>query len=378
MPPHILKRKDAGGNYYLVDGSLTKSLKTPVKRHAEALLDKYIKGKLRLHDGITVGEFYETWIKEKEKSLTLRKSLLVSYKQHFSGYLRLEFASISLATIGASRLSAFRDKLLARGLSVKTCRNILDGSFRALWKDARRAGLVESNPFELLEWPDYHRPAPDPYTIEERDALIRWVVENEPFYYPWVRFHFETGCRPSEAAALRRGDIEAGAIAITKSRNLGEESAPKTSGSFRKIKVSSELIEVLGELAIPGHDRPEDHVFYNKVSGGPLDAGQWARIYWKRICEGAKVPHRKFYCTRHTSITEAIKAGGNLLAIAQYHGTSVEMIERNYCGPLELDAPKMPQILGFSLVVPTGIEPAPLSKTTLNIQPNPRKIKKSA
>jgi len=58
---------------------------------------------------------------------------------------------------------------------------------------------VESNPFELLDWPAYHRPPPDPYTVEERDRILAWVAEHESFYYPWVYFHFATGCRPSES-----------------------------------------------------------------------------------------------------------------------------------------------------------------------------------
>jgi hypothetical protein len=42
--------------------------------------------------------------------------------------------------------------------------------------------------------------------------------------------------------------------------------------------------------------------------------------------------HRKFYPTRHTAITKLVKAGHNLKAIADYTGTSVAMIEVNYCG----------------------------------------------
>jgi integrase len=353
---------------------------TPVKRHAEALLEKYVQGKLRLDQGVTVGEFYEQWIKQKEKDSTLRKSLFVSYKQHYSGYLCSEFASTLLATIRNTHLFEFRNKLLNQRLSVKTCRNIIDGTFRALWKDARRAGVVESNPFELLDWPAYHGARPDPYTVDERDALIRWVMEHEPYYYPWVRFQFETGCRPSESAALRWSDIDTinRIISINKSRNMGHEAAPKTKGSYRRITVSAELLEALSDLRIPGHDRETDHIFYNKISGKPLDAGQWARVYWARINAGAKVRQRKFYSTRHTSITEAIKAGANMLAAAQYHGTSVEMIERNYCGALQLDAPKMPQYFPASVVVPTGIEPAPAPLTDADKHALPRKLKKSA
>jgi len=330
----------------LVDGRYRKSLKTPVKRYAEAQLDKYIKGKLRLTDGMTVGEFYETWIQQKEHDQTLRKSLLTSYKQHWNCYILSELRHGTFPAISVATLSAFRTKLLGQGMSLKTVRNILDGSFRAMWKDARRAGLVESNPFELLDWPAYHRDRPDPFTVEERDAILAWTYEHERFYFRWVYFQFATGCRPSESCALRWGDLDAKnlTVSITKSRNLGQESAPKTRMSHRRIKVSGELFSLLSDGTVPGRDNQNDYVFYNKANGNPMDPGQWARLYWRRICECACVRWRKFYATRHTSITEAIKAGGNLLAIAQYHGTSVAMVEANYCGALELAVPQMPTI----------------------------------
>jgi len=208
---------------------------------------------------------------------------------------------------------------------------------------------VESNPFELLDWPAYHRDRPDPFTVEERDAILAWTYEHERFYYPWVYFQFATGCRPSESCALRWGDLDAKnlTVSITKSRNLGQESAPKTRMSHRRIKVSDNLFRILTESAWAvdaSGDRNSQYVFCNAANGRPIDAGQWARVHWGRICDGANVRRRKFYATRHTSITEAIKAGGNLLAIAQYHGTSVAMVEANYCGALELAVPQMPTI----------------------------------
>ena len=56
---------------------------------------------------------------------------------------------------------------------------------------------------------------------------------------------------------------------------------------------------------------------------------------------------RKFYATRHTFISVALSKGCNLKWVAEYCGTSVEMIEKSY------------GIGGCSgsKVVPGGIEP---------------------
>src|ERR1043165_556172 len=132
MPPHLIRRAGKkGASYYLVDGRYRKTLKTQVKRYAEARLDKHNKGKLRLTDGMTVGEFYEQWIQQKQNDETLRKNLVVSYRQHFSCYILSEFKFQSLGAMCLANISLFRSKLLQNGMSPKTVRNILDGSFRA-------------------------------------------------------------------------------------------------------------------------------------------------------------------------------------------------------------------------------------------------------
>jgi integrase len=57
---------------------------------------------------------------------------------------------------------------------------------------------------------------------------------------------------------------------------------------------------------------------------------------WGEPLRQLEIRHRKFYATRHTFITEAIKRGENLLAVAQYCGTSVQMIQADYCRTLDL------------------------------------------
>jgi integrase len=41
------------------------------------------------------------------------------------------------------------------------------------------------------------------FSAPERDTIIAAFQEHDPFYLPWVKFMFYTGCRPEEAAALR-------------------------------------------------------------------------------------------------------------------------------------------------------------------------------
>ena len=58
---------------------------------------------------------------------------------------------------------------------------------------------------------------------------------------------------------------------------------------------------------------------------------KWAEHFWKEPFKELGIRHRKFYACRHTAITKLVRAGHNLKAIADHVGTSVVMIETNYC-----------------------------------------------
>jgi integrase len=64
--------------------------------------------------------------------------------------------------------------------------------------------------------------------------------------------------------------------------------------------------------------------------------GNGASTIWSGPLKKLGIRHRKFYATRHTFITEAIKRGENPLSVAQYCGTSLAMIQADHCGTLGL------------------------------------------
>ncbi len=87
---------------------------------------------------------------------------------------------------------------------------------------------------------------------------------------------------------------------------------------------------------LPSRELGLERVFLNKF-GEPMNAKKWSEHNWAGPLKSLGIRHRKFYATRHTFITEAIKRGENPLAVAQYCGTSLVMIQADYCGALSLD-----------------------------------------
>jgi len=201
-------------------------------------------------------------------------------------------------------------------------------------------------------------------------------------YHPFVLTLFYTGMRPSEATALRWGDVDLahGVITIVRSRYYGAENAPKTRGSERAVYLLPIVRQTL-RCAMPLHAGADDYVFRNEVTGGPIDQGEWAREFWPRPLRALSIRPRKFYPTRHTFISVALTAGVNLKWLAEQCGNSVATIEKHYGRFLARDAEaqlrllasggagsEKPSTLSTRLtvpaeksfrngVVPTGIEP---------------------
>src|SRR5262249_37406899 len=191
----------------------------------------------------------------RKKGPVVRKGLERDYRDQFRLYILPKFEHTMLEELTPALLDAFRSYLLHdKGLSLKSARNIIDATFRAMFRDARTvdyiAGIQGKDPFAALQWPRLKSGKPDPFTEEERDALIAYFCEKAPFYYPFVYTLFFTGMRTSEALALRWGDIDLKRreIVITKSRYLDEEAGTKTAGSEREIRLLPKLAELLSTI----------------------------------------------------------------------------------------------------------------------------------
>jgi hypothetical protein len=58
--------------------------------------------------------------------------------------------------------------------------------------------------------------------------------------------------------------------------------------------------------------------------------GEESKGIWFRCLRSLGIRPRKFYTTRHTFVAWALSEGANLKGLAEYCGTSVQMIEQSY------------------------------------------------
>lgn len=125
--------------------------------------------------------------------------------------------------------------------------------------------------------------------------------------------------RPGALAALRAGDFDA------RRNELSVEH--DKAGEGRRIFVEGDTAAML-----------RDQV-KNKLPAAPLfaqaDGKAWNKDGWKGPIKAGVIaaklpPEATAYTLRHSTITDLVQAGLDLLTVAQISGTSVAMIERHY------------------------------------------------
>ena len=254
-------------------------------------------------------------------------------------------SKVPLCELTLDHLEDLRSRLRnERALSEKTIRNVIDGSLRAMFRDARKAGLLVEFPFPDLEWSRRIVPGPNPFTEEERDRLLEYFRERmwrlpiklggyapRPHYpyYAYLFTLFFTGIRPSEASALRVGvvDLANGVLRIERSRSLGDEGAPKTAAAARPVRLTARNVEILGRL-VELNTVPEDYLFKNTL-GEPVDQAHFYRLF----CGAQRalgIRLRDLYATKDTYVSLALTRGVNLTWLSEQTGVAESTLRKHY------------------------------------------------
>src|SRR5581483_2491202 len=168
--------------------------------------------------------------------------------------------------------------LLAKPLSRSTIDGIVHSAFRSMLRAAKVSGYCVADLGALFDKDYVRRLAPsgadpeiDPYTAEEREKLLGYFWRERRHYYPFVFFRFWTGTRPSEAIALRLGDIDLKqrVAHIRRSRVLGIDGTPKTKKSRREVVLHEDVVDIVRGMwpLVGGHES----FLFNTPNGAPID-----------------------------------------------------------------------------------------------------------
>jgi len=276
----------------------------------------------------TLGELWEKY-SEFKKPQTSPSTYAKSFKRYRNHIQELPTQSLDEA-------QAVRDYLLAN-LTPDAAKRCLS-YFKACCNWGVAEGLIDANPFAAMKIKT-PRGSEDhdviPFTKEERDRIIFAFSCNEyySYYTSYVKFLFFTGCRPSEAIALRWKNITSGVIQFRNSVVVSENGLTEKEGlktqKKRDFPITPEVKAILDEVK-PEVVDPESLIFPSP-KGKFIDQTNFSHRAWKSVlAQLPDIPYRKCYQTRHTFISLCVEAHINSTAIARWTGTSAEMIDNHY------------------------------------------------
>ncbi|HYX16489.1 MAG TPA: tyrosine-type recombinase/integrase [Nostoc sp.] len=165
-------------------------------------------------------------------------------------------------------------------------------------------------------------------------------------YWRYVAFLWLTGCRPSEAVALKWGNVD-----LVKRQVNFKEGQVNASGTIVKKSgtktVQSRIFPINEELqllieSLPGSRRPNEYVFLNKK--GNAISQQALNTVWRKLLDDMNIRYRVPYQLRHTMISYHANNDFPLHKLAVLVGNSEEVIREHYL-KLDIERISLPGII---------------------------------
>ena len=299
-----------------------------------------------------------------------RKKQEINLQSQFTDFLALKKAEVRTSTYThgyAVHERMIRETILGSHKSIADINENKIKTYLLQWRQRLRYTSVYAIAQVLIGFWDYCQPdvenkinpwrkqlkglkkdeivKPEPFTDNERSAILRAIAENENTkdWLSVIKFVMLTGCRPSEAFALTYGDIDLNKRLIIISKGAVNGIVDKTkTGKTRMIPLTHELLECI-PLPNDWLEVKSQLVFPHPANNGLINDRQF-RFKWQQACKFANVDYRKPYANRHTWTTEAISQGMHPVEAAKMLGNSPDIIYKHYLNIQQINPDKMPKI----------------------------------
>src|SRR4051812_28621093 len=262
-----------------------------------------------------------------------------SYRENCASMQRVHISPAlgkrKIAAVSTEDVERLASRMLARGASPKTVRNVIT-FLHSVFGLAVRKGWAPRNPVEDAARPKRRRAGdadPDPQflTPAELDRLVEGIPDHtvdKDARGPVIRILLlaagTTGLRQSELLGLRWRDVDMRAQRVrvrnawVRYEHSGEGKSDLS--TKRSVPMTDRLTHELRAWRLRTvYSDDEDLVFGHPDLGVPLDRTKVTRKF-KAACEAAGVRVIRFHDLRHTFATTLAPAGVPLRTIQEYLG----------------------------------------------------------
>lgn len=199
-------------------------------------------------------------------------------------------------------------------------------------------GHAKTDPFHGIKIITPKKPVefPEAFTASEMGVIIDRFNQDHPYYLPWVKWLFWTGCRPEEARAISWGKIAGdwSSVRIDQAWPLEASKPQRTkNGRTTKFPLSPRLTTLLKDIR-PHDAAPSDWVFMSwtgqAFNYSNFERRQWRPTLEQLLAEGAIAYYGPQYWARHTAVSLMLKAGLSVEDVAYLTRTSRKIIWDHY------------------------------------------------
>ncbi len=277
------------------------------------------------NDDFKTGSF-ATVAQEYLDSVEVKPSTRASYKQLLQNYWMPELQRRQISAIQLPRLR--RIVRNTKWTSHKVRKNAVS-VLRQLFEFARDDGYRDDNPAQKLaiKVKRSNLTDPDPYTIAERDTLLKWLEANASAeIHGYFITAFLSGMRTGELLALIWDDYDGETLSVTKARVRGEITTTKTYEN-RVVLVQDRLAKTLNALP----SRFLKGVIFTNQYGREYRAGHHLNMKFREAHAKTGVRHREGpYPWRHTYASIGLTSGADPAWLADQLGHSLQMFYNVY------------------------------------------------
>jgi integrase len=265
-----------------------------------------------------------TFLERHNDSLSgIEPGTIARYRSYVKRDIGPALGDIPLTVLSRDDIAAWINALVKAGASGKTIKNKRDYLSGAL-KAAVKSGQIPKNPCEDVRSPRWDREEMVFLTHAEFRILLDAVPE---YWKPLVEFLVASGCRWSEATALKPAAVDrsTGTVRITKAWKTGAGGyvlgVPKTKKSVRTINVSSSVLDKL--------DYSGEWLFTNSGRGrrnpdGPVRIHSFNPNVWRpavlRAQKNGLTKKPRVHDLRHTCASWLIERDVPLAAVQRHLG----------------------------------------------------------